>query len=252
MKAGRRGGFTLVELLVVIGIIALLVGILLPTLNRARESGKRVACQSNLRQLGMAFAMYTGGNRGWYPRPATGALFEHDWIYWQQPPPAGNPNRTLDNSPIVPYLGKRFNAAVLRCPSDDYERRVRTTTIGSVKYIYTYSYTVNGEIMRYDDTGGIVRQPLKVTQVRRPSEKILVIDESANTADDGCWAPRRYDPSAAQPANLVANRHDRRAETEKNPNAGRGNVLMCDGHVEFFYRADAQDLSGKYWDPALR
>src|ERR1700722_19614124 len=57
-RASRRGGFTLVELLVVIGIIAVLISLLLPALNRAREAGKTVACLSNLRQCAMGFRQY--------------------------------------------------------------------------------------------------------------------------------------------------------------------------------------------------
>jgi len=62
--AGRaRSAFTLVELLVVVGIIAVLIGILLPSLSKARESARRTACLSNLRQVHQAFLMYANENK---------------------------------------------------------------------------------------------------------------------------------------------------------------------------------------------
>ena len=67
-------GFTLVELLIVIGIIAVLIGVLLPALAAARRQANAVKCASNLRQVALGFFQYAQNNKGWYP-VAKGRLY---------------------------------------------------------------------------------------------------------------------------------------------------------------------------------
>lgn len=74
----RRMGFTLVELLVVIGIIAVLIAILLPALARAREQGKNAACMAQMRNLGQALLMYANDNKGRLPQHPSNAIWLWD------------------------------------------------------------------------------------------------------------------------------------------------------------------------------
>ena len=68
MTHGRRAGFTLLEVIIAIGIIALLLALLLPALERAREQANNLRCATNLNQIGVALVIYSNDNHGQYPR----------------------------------------------------------------------------------------------------------------------------------------------------------------------------------------
>jgi type II secretory pathway pseudopilin PulG len=83
----RSGGFALVELIVVAGIIALLISILLPSLNKARESARTVACASNQRQIGMAFIQCSMEYKGALPSIGSAQAPYWTWASPTQPWP---------------------------------------------------------------------------------------------------------------------------------------------------------------------
>jgi prepilin-type N-terminal cleavage/methylation domain-containing protein/prepilin-type processing-associated H-X9-DG protein len=111
VSRGKRAAFTLVELLVVIGIIAVLVGLLLPALNAAREQAKTAQCLSNMRQIGIAQQDYAVASHG-YALPAG---YTSTCEYW----PTILVNTGLIDAPGVPSITSRPSnaASVFFCPN---------------------------------------------------------------------------------------------------------------------------------------
>src|SRR5688572_23869105 len=112
----RRKAFTLVELLVVIGIIAVLIGILLPTLANARRSANNLKCQTVMRELGLALTMYAQASKGYLPAGRTGPesidhgsiKLTNGYVYWWM---------RLQVLRLIPGLDDPTRGVAI-CPSD--------------------------------------------------------------------------------------------------------------------------------------
>ena len=264
----RRQAFTLVELLVVVAIVAILVGLLLPLLGRARENARRVKCAANLRQLITAIQMYAHDHRGYFPGSgiARGLFYrsphEADWIYWQA-------DRNLAESPVARYLGSPVDPNVYRCPSDDtVDSRRLAPTWGSNTFqpteVYRYSYCMNRSLgspewfepMReFRHTNEFV-VPV-ITQVRNATTMIVLAEVDERQLRDGAWEPSLSNSAGTLMWNeLLSARHDRRGLPEQwkpgyvpeqsLPDA-RGNVAFVDGHVDYVTRRVAH--APRSWAP---
>jgi prepilin-type N-terminal cleavage/methylation domain-containing protein len=138
-RFSRRVGFTLIELLVVIAIIAVLIGLLLPAVQKVREASARVSCQNNLKQIGLGTLNYEAAKGGLPPSRTTGMgarapyfPYQHSWSaallpYVEQTNSFNLYNYSANWDAPVNYQAIRTYLTLFNCPSTPNQPRVDTT-----------------------------------------------------------------------------------------------------------------------------
>jgi prepilin-type processing-associated H-X9-DG protein/prepilin-type N-terminal cleavage/methylation domain-containing protein len=244
----RARGFSLVELLVVIGIIALLLALLLPTLGRARAQALTVACQANLRTQGQALIMYVADTRH-YPGYAAPSHTNAIAAVWPtRIRKAGGLTRGVFNCPANPdaFRWRRYTAgdappgAVFATDADaglGYEPGEMLLLEPKIPFSYAYNgwgtYDLWGTNSRHGLGGqlhGPLTRELRAREVRNPSQMIAIADSNA----DG-----RFDMEMTVLAEFLY--------PGKLHNNG-ANFLFCDGHVEWRLQREIVDVK----DPLIR
>jgi len=163
---GKKRGFTLIELLVVIAIIAILMAILIPTLHRAKEQGKRAACLNNLRQMALAWNLYADDFEGKMVNGCTSLGTQNRdgtcWAYWAGR--SATEEARLDG--IRDGLLYRYcpEVQLYKCP----------TGIRGEVVTYAIPDSMNGH---YYIPGAQEQIKTLRSQIRRPTEQIIFLDE---------------------------------------------------------------------------
>jgi len=226
------------EVLVVVGIIAVLASILIPSLSRVRNQSRQIECLNNMRQIALAMVAFSKDHDDHFPRPALYTPRDaNDWVHWQEGTKYPDALPSLNKSAVVPYLGGQFNPNVFTCPVDIIESHAQSFPGAPV---YPYSYSINRAISRSSAVPGT--QTMTTLQVVSPSTKILLIDETSETVSDGSWDQVEETVNTTIPPtkyNVLSSRHDKTVKSPANQQRiGSGNVAFCDAHAEPIPRND--------------
>jgi prepilin-type N-terminal cleavage/methylation domain-containing protein/prepilin-type processing-associated H-X9-DG protein len=256
MDTRFRAGFTLVELLVVIGIISVLIAILLPALNKARESAKAIQCASQLRQIGQAIQMYANNNDQWLPmynaKNQFGSAYESDKAYWERALltegdlPGYNASYTRTSGLNIFYCPNFFNIRQAAAEENETTHGYAPRTI-LWGYYHMISYGINLQLSCDLSLSGIASwRDTRITQVHRPSETILM-------AESGSYYSTGKQAGSPGVTDFIYPRPPSASVSMAWPwHNGGCNVLWIDGHVTTVYTDATRDPATLYLqNPAL-
>lgn len=215
-----RGAFSLVELIVVIGIIALLAGIVVPTVEVLREKGKETACANNMRQWGSAMGMYLDEKRGVFP--TDGVSGDDDPSAWYNVLPqyiGVEPFYALKAKGKAPCSG--MGKSIYICPSQRIDSELVAQYTSGTQTAYDFSYAMNYWINAPKEIDSLSTR-MRLTQVKY-SDQFVVFSETKESSS------KTVDASSAD------FRH-----------RGRVNVVFADGHVAPVLKRYVNDVQ---WNP---